>query len=89
VSLEYCTDDLKTREVSDENGVFKGSLDKNGTRTGLGTYYWNDGAVYEGFWKEDHADGQGRLITVEGDVYEGSFTNDMANGLGKYTHANG
>ena len=41
---------------------------------------WEDGAKYEGTWKNDRAEGKGRLIRSDGDVYEGLWQGDKANG---------
>ena len=39
---------------------------------------WPDGSKYEGFWKLDRANGQGRLIHANGDVYQGEWVNDKS-----------
>lgn len=41
----------------------------NGKRHGLGKQLWEDFSLYEGYWKNDMANGQGRLIHSDGDVY--------------------
>ena len=38
---------------------------------GKGVRVWPDGSRYEGWWKENRANGLGRLIHADGDVYEG------------------
>jgi len=38
--------------------------------------------VYEGYWKEDKANGRGRLIHADGDIYDGYWKNDKAHGFG-------
>jgi hypothetical protein len=40
-------------------------------RHGAGKQYWTDGSFYEGYWKNNMANGKGRLIHADGDVYEG------------------
>ena len=50
---------------------------------------WQDGAKYEGYWKNDMANGRGRLIHADGDVYEGFWVNDKAHGKGTYIHMDG
>lgn len=40
--------------------------------------------MYEGYWKENMANGIGRLIHADGDVYEGEWKNDKAHGKGVY-----
>ena len=32
---------------------YVGGIDYNNDRTGYGRYYWSDGDVWEGMWKED------------------------------------
>ena len=41
---------------------------------------WKDGAVYEGYWKDNLAWGYGRLIHSDGDVYIGEWVLDKAQG---------
>jgi hypothetical protein len=50
---------------------------------------WKDGSQYEGYWKNDMANGKGRLIHADGDVYEGDWLNDKAHETGTYTHLDG
>ena len=45
--------------------------------------------MYQGFWKNDKANGWGRLIHATGDTYEGEWLNDMAHGLGVYKFTDG
>lgn len=40
-------------------------------RDGFGTQVWPDGSRYEGYWANDKANGQGKLVHADGDVYEG------------------
>ncbi len=44
---------------------------------------------YVGYWKDDKANGHGRLIQTDGDVYEGDWLHDKTHGKGKYTHYDG
>lgn len=57
------------------------SVEKN-LKHGIGIQVWGDGSMYEGMWKNDKANGWGRLIHATGDTYEGEWLNDMAHGLG-------
>jgi len=43
----------------------------NGVRDGFGSQMWPDGSRYEGYWKYDKANGQGKLVHADGDIYEG------------------
>ena len=58
-------------------------------RHGKGKQIWPEGSIYEGFWRDDQADGFGRLIHADGDYYEGEWKNDKAHGKGKYVHPDG
>ena len=49
-------------------------------RDGYGHQLWPDGSRYEGAWKNDKANGNGKLIHADGDVYEGDWMNDKAHG---------
>ena len=40
-------------------------------------------------WREDKANGKGKLVHGDGDIYEGEWVNDKANGVGVYLHSNG
>lgn len=39
-----------------------------------------DGSVYEGWWKNDKPNGNGRLVQANGDVYLGNWVDGKANG---------
>ena len=41
------------------------------------------------YWRNDAANGKGRLIHGDGDIYEGLWLNDKAHGEGKYIHTDG
>jgi len=74
--------------------MYKGQMliDKNnGTeeRCGYGIQKWVDGAVYEGNWLQNKAEGKGTFWHAEGDIYIGDFKADQACGFGVYTHVNG
>ena len=56
-------------------------------REGVGIVACTDGSIYEGYWKNDMANGKGRLIHDDGDVYEGDWINDKKNGNGVYIRA--
>ncbi|EGR28665.1 hypothetical protein IMG5_170870 [Ichthyophthirius multifiliis] len=58
-------------------------------RDGIGIQIWQDGARYEGQWKENKANGKGKFLHVDGDIFEGEWENNKANGKGTYLHANG
>lgn len=58
-------------------------------RAGKGIQIWPDGSIYEGWWRQDKANGRGRLIHADGDVYEGQWCDDKAQGYGIYYHEGG
>lgn len=41
---------------------------------------WPDSSRYEGNWRNDKANGKGKLIHADGDVYDGEWKNDKAEG---------
>ena len=58
-------------------------------RHGKGMQAWFDGSLFEGYWKNDKANGHGRLIHADGYVYEGDWQDEMAHGQGIYYHTDG
>jgi hypothetical protein len=79
----------------DNGATYQGEWEKNTElRSGLGIQVWQDGSKYEGYWRDDKANGKGRLIHADGDVYEGiiiyifkiflhfQFNNVFCRGLG-------
>ncbi|KAM3600290.1 uncharacterized protein V6R79_020979 [Siganus canaliculatus] len=56
---------------------------------GYGTYFYNNSAVYEGEWREDHRSGWGRMYYENGDFYEGEWMRDKNHGQGLLQFANG
>ena len=47
---------------------------------------WNNGAKYEGSFKDDARDGHGIYLHSNGGKYDGMWANDMKNGKGVYTY---
>jgi hypothetical protein len=58
-------------------------------REGKGKQIWPDGSMYEGWLRDNKANGIGRLIHADGDVYNGYWYNDKAHGTGVYCHLDG
>jgi len=58
-------------------------------KEGKGVMLYNDGRIYEGFWKNDMPSGNGRMILPTGNVYEGQVYKGKFHGFGKYTWYNG
>ena len=62
----------------DNKAVYHGEWTREGLREGKGVQIWKDGSKYEGYWKDDQANGVGRLIHTDGDCYYGEWLNDKA-----------
>ena len=58
-------------------------------RHGRGIQLWKDNSMYLGQWKNDKANGKGKMVLSSGEYYEGDFINDKAEGYGIYVHQNG
>eukprot|EP00344_Euplotes_crassus_P000987 CAMPEP_0197006510 /NCGR_PEP_ID=MMETSP1380-20130617/35413_1 /TAXON_ID=5936 /ORGANISM="Euplotes crassus, Strain CT5" /LENGTH=322 /DNA_ID=CAMNT_0042426121 /DNA_START=98 /DNA_END=1064 /DNA_ORIENTATION=+ len=81
---------FKGKSVQENGAEYQGEHDKEtGARHGMGTMVWADGARYDGWWRNDRANGPGRLIMASGDMYDGEWINDRANGHGHYIHYRG
>lgn len=53
-------------------------------RNGKGRLSYHDGGYYDGDWKDDKMDGQGKLFYPSGKIaYEGQWKDDEFHGLGK------
>ena len=48
-----------------------------------------NGALYEGEWKEHKKNGVGKYTFATGEVYKGEFKNDKLHGRGKLLKLNG
>ena len=44
-------------------------------RQGYGLQVWPDGAKYEGYWKNNVAEGRGTFYHIDGDIYDGKKLN--------------
>ena len=56
---------------------------------GYGTYIWNEGDKYEGYFVNNNQQGFGIYYFNNGDKYEGDFVSGVKQGQGKYTYASG
>lgn len=56
----------------ESHAIYEGYWNTEQQRHGEGVQMWSDGSKYEGYWREDKANGLGRLIHADGDVYEGA-----------------
>ena len=69
---------------------YLGFIDKiNNKKELFGTYYYNDGSIYKGFFENDKIKGRGRLILINRYIYEGDFEDGLFNGYGKLYTING
>lgn len=63
------------------NGLYTGWIDRTtGQPNGSGTLRMDDGAVYNGQWKQGLFHGEGVLATVEGDLFHGSWRDGKQDG---------
>lgn len=62
-----------------------------GKPNGIGEYYWANGAVYKGQFKDSLRHGKGiwRRGNGLGDSYNGEYQNDQKCGYGIYSWADG
>ena len=65
-------------------GTYEGPFDENGQRSGVGKCTWADGSWYEGEWKNNVRDGNGKYVCDEYE-YAGQWAQDMRHGRCKYT----
>jgi hypothetical protein len=56
---------------------------------GYGTYTWENGEKFEGYWKNNKRNGQGTNNYGNGDQYTGNWLDDQQNGYGTYKYSNG
>jgi hypothetical protein len=81
---------MKGWRTLESGAKYNGEWDaNNGLRHGKGTQIWPDGSRYDGYWRNDRANGPGRLIHADGDVYQGDWEDDKAHGWGQYMHLDG
>jgi len=87
-----CTSPVETRPMVllQNHAKYEGQwIPGQDIKQGKGTQTWPDGSVYDGWWHDNKANGQGRLIHVDGDVYHGHWLDDKAHGYGIYDHYDG
>lgn len=61
---------------------------KESKSNGFGVCVWEDGATYEGQWKDGQRT-KGKQTWPNGLIYEGEFKNEYPNGQGKKTLTDG
>lgn len=60
-----------------------------GQRHGYGQYHFANNNLYEGYWENDYAQGQGKLYTVEGEQYDGKWVKGRKHGFFLYKDKDG
>ena len=73
---------MKTKVYVDRS-KYKGEFLK-GKRHGTGIYYYTNGDIYGGSWKDDVFEGYGFYIFASGERYEGELKHGKKHGKGKY-----
>ena len=66
-----------------DNSYYLGYVNKKFNKELFGTYYYNDGSIYKGFFENDKINGRGRLLLINKYVYEGDFVDELFDGFGK------
>ena len=56
-------------------------------QTGTGTFYYNDGGVYEGPWVKNVRVGQGKHTFPDGSTFEGDFVDHKFHGFGVFVYS--
>ncbi len=57
--------------------------------SGKGKYWWPDGRMYQGEYKNDKKDGIGKFTFRDGREYEGEWLKDKQHGKGFFTNLQG
>lgn len=78
---------MKTKVYVDRS-KYKGEF-LNSKRHGTGIYYYTNGDIYGGQWKDDVFEGYGFYIFASGERYEGELKHGKKHGKGKYHYING
>lgn len=69
------------------DGFYEGSLFLD-DRDGLGTFWFPNGDIYKGEWKDDIISGSGVMIYADGTRYEGNWSNGKRHGFGNLSWSN-
>ena len=82
LEIDKNNDDNEIKTKIYEFGKYIGQL-KNDKRHGDGMMYYNDGGMFQGFFKDDFAQ-KGIMYYNNGEIYEGEFKNTYRDGKGIY-----
>ena len=67
--------------INYSNGnVYKGEINQNGRRNGLGELFYENGDVFAVKWENDIANGCGVMYTLSGIEYRGRWLNNLIHG---------
>lgn len=58
-------------------------------RNGEGTFYWGDGSLFRGHWKDDEKEGDGEYYLPDGAIVTGNWKEDEIDGIVKTRFTNG
>ncbi len=81
-------DSAASRTIKFADGIYSG-VNVDGVRQGYGTFKYNNGDVYTGWWANNKRDNTGTCTYKNGDTYEGNWKDDTYDGYGHFTCANG
>ena len=65
------------------NDFYQGNFIKS-IKQGLGIYYWNDGTICFGEWKDDKINGYGVIKYSNKNIYLGEFKDNIIEGWGEF-----
>lgn len=77
------------KTIVTKSGTYTGEVNAKGQVHGKGVFRFNDGASYEGEYKNGKKDGFGTFIFSNGEKYIGYYRKGVRNGLGTYMFADG
>ncbi len=80
---------LEYTEVVDDKWTYKGYVNKDGQKEGVGIRIWSNGDKDYGEWHLNNRHGCGKVERASGDSYRGEFKDDKGEGYGTVEGANG
>lgn len=84
----HTDDSAASRTIKFADGIYSG-VNVDGVRQGYGTFKYNNGDVYTGWWANNKRDNTGTCTYKNGDRYDGNWKDDTYDGHGLLTCANG
>lgn len=75
-------------ESTSAYGEYYGSWE-NGKKSGIGSFFYGDGSVYDGSWEDNKKEGLGEIFISNGDSYDGYWSHNKRNNYGHYYFKNG